>query len=267
MCETWLIYMCDMTPTFQKGRGACNEATHGCLECVRHDSFICVTWLLPFKKAEEPVWGRSWFSCVRETWLIYMRDTTHLYVWHDSFIRVTWLTHMWDMSYSCVTWLLPFASLCEKGRGAHNEATHGCLECVRHDSFIFVTRLIYMCDMTSLYICHNSFICGTWLLTFAGLCAKGREAHNEATHGGLASVTWLIHICDTTHSYLWHDSFIRVTRLIHMWDMSHSYVWHDSFICVPWLLPFAGLCEKGRGAHNEATHSFLAHIHNFVFVN
>jgi len=42
--------------------------------CVRHDSFISVTWL------------------------IHMRDMKHSYAWHDSFIRVTWLIHMWVVS-------------------------------------------------------------------------------------------------------------------------------------------------------------------------
>ena len=46
--------------------------------------------------------------------LIYMCDMPHLYVWHDSFICVTWVIHMCDMSHSyvwhasfiCVTWLI-----------------------------------------------------------------------------------------------------------------------------------------------------------------
>jgi len=43
-----------------------------------------------------------------------MCDMTHSYVWHDSFICVTWLIHMCDMTHSyvwhdsfiCVTWLM-----------------------------------------------------------------------------------------------------------------------------------------------------------------
>jgi len=43
---------------------------------ARHDSFICVTWL------------------------IHICDMTHSHVWHDSFTCVTWLIHMCDMSHS-----------------------------------------------------------------------------------------------------------------------------------------------------------------------
>ena len=49
-----------------------------------------------------------------------MRDMTHSYVWHDSFICVTWLIHMCDMTHSCV-W---------------------------YDSFICEIWLIHMCDMS-----------------------------------------------------------------------------------------------------------------------
>jgi len=45
---------------------------------MRHDSLICVTWL------------------------IHMCDMTHSYVWHDSFICVTWFIHMCDMIHSYV---------------------------------------------------------------------------------------------------------------------------------------------------------------------
>jgi len=46
------------------------------------------------------------FICV--TWLIHMCDMTHSYVWHDSFICVTCLIHMCDMPHSHV-WHASFA--------------------------------------------------------------------------------------------------------------------------------------------------------------
>ena len=63
-------------------------------------------------------------------------DMTHSYVWHDSFICVTWLIYMCDMPHWNV-W---------------------------HDSFVCVTWLICMCDMTHLYVLHDSFVCVTWLI-------------------------------------------------------------------------------------------------------
>jgi len=81
------------------------------------------------------VWHDS-FICV--TWLIHVCDMTHSYVWHDSFICVTWLVHVCDMTRSYV-W---------------------------HHSFIRVTWLIHMCDMTHSYVWHDSFIRVTWHALF-----------------------------------------------------------------------------------------------------
>ena len=66
---------------------------------------------------------------------LYVCDITHAYLWHDSFLCVTWLIHMCDMSHMCDT-------------------TNSY---VWHDSFTCMTRLICMCDMTPSYLCHDSF--------------------------------------------------------------------------------------------------------------
>jgi len=80
---------------------------------------------LPFSACFPVGFTRVWhdsFICV--TCLTLICDMTHSYVWHDSLIRVTWLIHMCDMTHSYV-W---------------------------HDSFICVTWLIHMCDMTHSYV-------------------------------------------------------------------------------------------------------------------
>jgi len=120
--------------------------------CVHHDSFM----------SHYPSWGicvyvwHDSFICV--TWLIHACDMTPSYVWHDSFICGKWLFHMWGMNSSYV-W---------------------------HDGFICVTWLIHMCNMTCSYVGHVSFI----------------------------RATWLIHMCDMTHSNVWRDSFIWVPWLV-----------------------------------------------------
>jgi len=129
------------------------------------------------------------FICV--TWLIHVCDMTLSDVWHYVFICITWRIHMCDMPHSDV-WHASF-----------RRVTHSY---VWHASFICVTCLIHMCDIPHSYVWHDSFIC----------------------------VTCLIHMCDMPHSYVWHASFRRVTCLTHMCDMPHSYVWHDSF---------AGACD------------------------
>jgi len=102
--SVWSPVVCDVTHSY-----------------VRHDSFICKTWLVH-------MWDmtRSYVlsgvpevvsvcicdvtnSCVRhdsfirETWLIHMWDTTRSYVRHDSFICETWRTHMRDTTLSYVS--------------------------------------------------------------------------------------------------------------------------------------------------------------------
>ena len=73
------------------------------------------------------------FMCV--TWLSHVCDMTHSCVWQDSFMCVTWLIHVWDMTHAyvsldlviCVTRHIHFMS---------------------RQSFICVTWLIHMWDMT-----------------------------------------------------------------------------------------------------------------------
>jgi len=54
------------------------------------------------------LWALSFRKCYPKDWLyismkiIHMCDTSHSNVWHDSFIRVTWLIHMCDMTNSFV---------------------------------------------------------------------------------------------------------------------------------------------------------------------
>jgi len=104
-------------------------------------------------------------------------------VWHDSFICVTWLIHMCDMTHSYV-W---------------------------HDSFICVTWLIHISDMTHPYGWHDSFICATWPI--ADHQANGRVASRYIWHDSFISMAWLMHMRGVTRLHVWHDSFIYVTWL------------------------------------------------------
>jgi len=191
-----------------------------------HDVFMCVTWRI----------------C----------DMAYLYVWHDSctchlfckqrpwndtcdmihsFICVTWLLHICDMTHSicdmthlhmwhdsCI--LHTPRSLVHTHTHTHKH-THGvCLDItcdsythksyVWIDSFIYVVWLIHICDMIHSYMWHDSFTNVTWLIhkcdmTHAYLYAPWY--HMWLSHTYIICVTWLIRICDRTHSYMWHDSF------------------------------------------------------------
>jgi len=127
------------------------------------------------------------------------------YVWHDSFICVTWpinardMTHsyVWNASFICVTWFV------------HN-----------------ATRLINMWGMTQWYAWHDSFIRVTWLIHTRDM------THSYAWRDSFIRVTWLIQMCDMTHSYVWHEPFLPVTCLIHICDITYWCLRHESLMCV-----------------------------------
>ena len=55
-------------------------------------------------------------------------------------------------------------------------------------------------DMTHSCVCHDSFICVTWLI-HADSCICVTLTHAHMWHDALMCVTWLIHMCDTTHAH------------------------------------------------------------------
>ena len=120
MCDMTHSYMCDMTHSYM-----C-DMTHSYMCDMTHQCYI-VDLLL-------------WLVCLWVT----RHDMTHSCVWHDSFVRVTWLIRTCDMTHSYMC-----------------DMTHSY---VWHDSFICVTWLIRMCDTTHSYVWHDSFTCVTWLI-------------------------------------------------------------------------------------------------------
>ena len=140
-------------------------------------------------------------------------DTSHLYVWHDSFVCVTRLIYTCDMTYSyvghdsfiCVTWLMQMREI------LHSH--------VWHDSFIpFHTRHIHACEMTDSYFLKTTFSY-VWHESF------------------IPFLTRLIDMCDMIHLHLFtHDSIIRVTWLLHSTSMNksyHTYEWVISYLRTP----------------------------------
>jgi len=218
---TWLVHMCDMTHLHEQPVGESVGAVWW------HDSCgTCHTRCLVCDMTHSHVWHDS-FMCV--TWLIHMCDMTHL---HDTFTCVTWLIHVCDMTHShvwhvthddlYVTWLIQ---------------SHGW-----HDSFMCVTWLIHMCDMTHL---HEQ--------------AVGEAVRAAWWHDSYG--TWLIYICDMTHSHVWDDLFICVPWLISMSRLlvnqselrdDMTPVWHDSFTCVTWLMCGTWLVYMSRLFVNQS---------------
>jgi len=187
--------------------------------------------------------------CCEETWLSHMwhdsfqSDAGFSYVWrtavkrHESAICDMTHSYVWHDSFMYVTWLIPI------GCWYHVCMTHCCEETwlilMLHDSFICVTWLIlivcrflicmtHCCEKTWLiHIWHDSFICVTWLIPI--VCRYP---------------IWTTHCCDMTHSYVCRDlliygtaliyreqhSFIcmRAVPLIHMEVPFHSFIWNGT---------------------------------------
>jgi len=152
----------------------------------------------------------------------HMCDMTHSYVWHDSFMCVTWLIHMCDMTHWYV-WHDSFRTLPELKSPPVTPnvrlAFHVCHMTHSYDTaFTCVTWLIPMCHMTHSYVWHDSLIC----------------------------VTWLIRMRDMTHSYVRHDFLDTAMRHIKVTRMDrpcHTYGWVMSHV------------GKSPGTHmNESSH-------------
>ena len=123
-----------------------------------------------------------------------MFDMTHLYVWHDSFVCVTWLIGICDMT-QLYAW---------------------------HVSFVCVTWPVHMRDMTRSYVdvtlsyvWRASLICVTWPFHVCDM--------------NYSSVTWhvkYIYTCIYIYTriyiyYAWHDSVISVTQLLYTCQWRH----------------------------------------------
>jgi len=172
-----------------------------------------------------------------------MCDMTHSYVWHDSLICVTWLTHTctWLIrrasaaavialhdSFIRVTWLIRRALAAATLESHYSWLTHTCD--ITHDSIIVVTCLIrgtlaaptleshdswltHMCDMT-----HDSIICVTCLIR-GTLAAATLESHDSFI------------LCDVNNSSRVSSSDTWSTDCFDTYKMTH-----DSIICVTWLI-------------------------------
>jgi len=226
ICAKWLMPMCDMAHSYMWRdlfRKYDHYSTHSFVRC---DWCTCVTWLIHMCDTTHSgnTTTTALFICAKSP--ILMCDMTHVYVWHDSFLDVTWLIQ--------------------------------AIRPLQH-SFIYAKWLILMCDMTDSYVWHDLFIYMTWLilairpLRHSFICATWLIHTCDMTHSDSTTTTALIHLCKVTDSHVWHDSFIYVTWLIHICAMTHSdyttttaliylckmtdsHVWHDSFICLTRLI-------------------------------
>ena len=157
-----------------------------------------------------------------------MCDMSHVYVWHDWFVRVIWVVRTCSMTLFYV--LLIYAhhdTFTRTTRRDHmRNMTHSY---VWHDLFICVTCLVHMCNMTHSYVWHDSFVCVTWHIHMCNM------THSHVQYDTFTGATWHIHRRNKTHSHLRCDTFTCVIRLFHMYAVTQSYAYHDSLSYVTWL--------------------------------
>ena len=162
------------------------------------------------------------------TWLIHVWDMMHLYLWHDSCIRMIRLSHMCETTLSRLTHsTLSFDLLIWP-----THPTRSFDSLVRltpsFDSLIRLTHPTHPFD--SLIYSSNS------LIRLIHMCEMNRSkcdmTHSLVWHDASMCRTWCIYVCDMTHSCMWHENIIRILQLIHMCDILRWYVCYDSSICV-----------------------------------
>jgi len=183
------------------------------------------------------------------------------YMWHDPFIRVAYLLHIYGASRQETELFQSLASgITSSCMWNHSFYTRDTTH------VMYATWLMYTCGMLHSYVwhdssshravsifdtCHHSFICEAWIIS----CLW---------HDLFIRVVWAIHTCDMTHQetersqtlapsitppYAWHESFdpCDMTQS-NMCDMTHSYN-------VTWLI--RKLSGHNHWLRSHGTYSYI----------
>jgi len=228
MCVcVWFIW--DMTQLFVRHVSFISGAVRMC-SLIRTGLFVCVcVWF---------IWDMT------QLWVRHDSFTSGADVWHDSFIFVTGLVHMCDMTHSyvrhdlitCATWLIHI------GCGSWVFANKNRFVCICICVCVcnsYEKGLNYTCDMTQSYVQYDSFISGavrgcspirTGLFVYVYVCVCVIHMRKDS----IIRATWLDHTCNTTHSYVRHDSCKCATRLILIGRISYVFAPRKTgvFVCV-----------------------------------
>ena len=159
LCNTWHIHMCNIMPhrtySYAHMNMSCMIFLYLCMTHLYVQQYaaavVCVNTLL------RVTWLIHTWRCCSHTWSMHRCDMIIWYVWHDSFVCVTWCmmmrSHVWRdavvcrNTLLCVTWLIYTWRCC-----SHTWSTHRC------DYLVCVTWLIRMCDAMH----DDASVCATW---------------------------------------------------------------------------------------------------------
>jgi len=160
ICDTWLIHMWYMTESWVMYH-----------IWMSHDSFICDTWCITYE----------WVMFMRHFRSVHIRLIRRDYVKHDSFIFVTCLNPMCDMTQSC-SW------------DTSNNSTYDyCCTIMSH--------VVYEWDMSCRKICRiwMGHVTYEWVMSHM----------NESCHIWMSHVTyeWVMsHMNESCYTWMSHVS-------------------------------------------------------------
>jgi len=139
-------------------------------------------------------------------------DMTHSCVWHDSFMRVTWLIHGCGMAY----YMWHDSSECRCAMNRRSLPIH-----------ILVSHTWCTCDITSSYVRYDSLIRATEPMHISSIVTERCGAESR----WFVCVTGFIHTCVMTHSYVRQDQCVSVVLLSRDLEVCLSETW--GFCTVP----------------------------------
>ena len=275
-CATWLIHMCDVTPSrvwhdpltlslAETGAPslAYGSSMHGV--CVISTCVTCFT-----------------FTCA--TWLMQICDMTHWQVWRYSFTCVTWLIHSLTHSLTHSIWHLQRQALILW------HIDHQCTVCVtfRHEPCIHG----WVMSHTSIHgVCH--FLPGTmhrskwvmshtwihWCMVCVNSCHWQElnmlwQELNMVWHGvwdTQTSVSLMHMVCVNScqalpyHTYEWamtqmwmsHVTHVLTSHITQMNESCHTYEWIMSHI---WMSHVTHMNESCHTYEWVMSHIWMSHV-------
>jgi len=147
------------------------------------------------------IWRNRTYYIARSTPL---RNMTHSYVQHDSFLymtqRICYVQHDGSL---CATWRISMR--------------HITWSYVRHDAFLHETKCFLLCDLSHSCMRHDWILRATLIITACDM------THSFA-HDSFLHAAWSIPMHDKTHFCICHD-------------MTHFNICNDIFKCVSWRVP------------------------------
>jgi len=237
---------------------------------VRHDSFICVTWLIHLcDMTHSYMWHDSY---IRVAWLIHMRDMIHPQVWHDSFICVTWLIHLCHDSFLCAMtapWQSKYMlSAAQCPQLAHELANSEFVGGLQQSALPLARRVSHV---WTIHVAHMNEPCDGSYVWYATHC---NTLQHTATHCNTLQHTatqpcdgsWIVRIRHVINHRIRHVIYTYIN--IHdKYDMLHMRIRHvrhvkacHTYECVmahTWMSHITHMNERARTCSAMALHIWL----------